>query len=224
MVPVNVTLFKWANGKSMSCEKTHVTLCWQNFWRWALCSYVTVQTVFEMRSTFLSSHVTFLACIWRMHTWQGSWDFPGGPVVKTLPSNQGVQVQAPGSQLWSHMPHGQNTKTQNRNNVVIKSVKTLKIIYVKKIFKRKIPVPVGCTLMNIAYVSYFKTCQIPKAEFITTIPISITTALSSQIKDSGNMLWSFVFQALGLASLTRHLGTLLGFELLASGLCSCPWS
>ena len=59
--------------------------------------------------------------------------------------------------------------------------------------------------MNIAYVSYFKTCQISKAEFITTVPVSITTALSSQIKDSGNVLWSFVFQALGLASLTCDL-------------------
>ena len=105
------------------------------------------------------------------------------------------------------MPHGQNIKTQNRNNLVIKSVKTLKMIYVKKNLKKKKknPVPVRCKLMNIAYVSYFKTCQISKAEFITTVPVSITTALSSQIKDSGNVLWSFVFQALGLASLTCDL-------------------
>ena len=127
-------------------------------------------------------------------------------MVKTSPSNQGVWVQAPVRELGSHMPRGQNIKTQNRNNVVIKSVKTLKRIYVKKILKKKKnPVPVRCKLMNIAYVSYFKTCQISKAEFITTVPVSITTALSSQIKDSGNMLWSFVFQALGLASLTCDL-------------------
>ena len=161
-----------------------------------------------------------------MHTWKGSWDFPGGPVVKTSPSNQGVWVQAPVRELGSHMPHGQNIKTQNRNNVVIKSVKTLKMIYVKKILKKKKnPVPVRCQLMNIAYVSYFKTCQISKAEFITTVPVSITTALSSQIKDSGNMLWSFVSQALGLASLTCDLWGELSSDLnSASRLCRCPWT
>ena len=58
-------------------------------------------------------------------------------MVKTSPSNQGVWVQAPVRELGSHMPRGQNIKTQNRNNVVIKSVKTLKMIYVKKILKKK---------------------------------------------------------------------------------------
>ena len=81
------------------------------------------------------------------------------------------------------------------------------MIYVKKILKKKKnkPVPVGCKLMYIAYVSYFKTCQTSKAELITTILVSIPAALSSQIKGSGNMLRSFVFQALGLASLTCDL-------------------
>ena len=31
------------------------------------------------------------------------WDFPGGPVVKTLPSMQGVQVQSLVTELRSHM-------------------------------------------------------------------------------------------------------------------------
>ena len=39
-------------------------------------------------------------------------NFPGDPVVKTLPSNAGVQVWAlPDPELSSHMPCGQKTET-----------------------------------------------------------------------------------------------------------------
>ena len=39
-------------------------------------------------------------------------DFPGGPVVKTLPSMEGgVQVESLVGELRSHMPGGQKTKT-----------------------------------------------------------------------------------------------------------------
>ena len=39
-----------------------------------------------------------------------SWDFPGGSVVKTLPSNSGSAGSIPGWQLRSHMPHSQKNK------------------------------------------------------------------------------------------------------------------
>ena len=55
--------------------------------------------------------------------------FPGGPVVM-----QGVWVQS--LQLRSHMPHNQKTKTENRNNIVKNSIKTLKMIYIEKTFKK----------------------------------------------------------------------------------------
>ena len=59
-------------------------------------------------------------------------DFPGGPVVKTSPSNAGGEGQIPGRELRSHMPQGQKTKTQNRSNLVTDSIKTLKMVYIKK--------------------------------------------------------------------------------------------
>ena len=34
-------------------------------------------------------------------------DFPGGPVVKNLPSNAGKQVQSMVGELRSHMPHSE---------------------------------------------------------------------------------------------------------------------
>ena len=39
------------------------------------------------------------------------WDFPGGPVVKTLPSSAGVVGLIPGQGVRCHMPRGQ--KDQN---------------------------------------------------------------------------------------------------------------
>jgi len=35
-------------------------------------------------------------------------------------------------ELRSHMPHGQKTKTYNRSNIVTNSVKTLKMVHIKK--------------------------------------------------------------------------------------------
>ena len=37
-------------------------------------------------------------------------DFPGGPMVKTLPSNAGVPVQSLVGELRSHMPCNQKPK------------------------------------------------------------------------------------------------------------------
>ena len=39
-------------------------------------------------------------------------DFPGGPVVKTLPSNAGGLGSIPGWGSKSHMPRNQKTKTK----------------------------------------------------------------------------------------------------------------
>ena len=57
---------------------------------------------------------------------QGTGDFSGGPVVKTLPSSAGGAVRSLVGKLRSHMPHGQKTKTQNRSNIVTNSIKTFK--------------------------------------------------------------------------------------------------
>ena len=45
---------------------------------------------------------------------------------------QGVWVQSLVGELRSHMPLGQNTKTWNRSNIVIKSMKSLKMVHIKK--------------------------------------------------------------------------------------------
>ena len=50
---------------------------------------------------------------------------------------QGVWVGSLIEELRSHMSHGQNTKTENRNNIVTNLVKTLKWSTSKKILKRK---------------------------------------------------------------------------------------
>ena len=39
--------------------------------------------------------------------------------------------------VGSHLPHGQKTKTKTRNNIVTNSIKTLKIVNIKKSLKRK---------------------------------------------------------------------------------------
>ena len=65
------------------------------------------------------------------------WDFPGGPVVKTSPSNEGGAVPSLVGKLRSHMPLGQKPKTQNRSNIVTNSIKTLKMAHTKKKQKPK---------------------------------------------------------------------------------------
>ena len=59
-------------------------------------------------------------------------DFSGDPVVKTLPSNKGGTGSISSGGLRSHMPHSQKTKTQNRSNIVTNSIKTLKMVHIKK--------------------------------------------------------------------------------------------
>ena len=49
---------------------------------------------------------------------------------------QEVRVRSLVGGLGSHMPQGQNTKTENRSNTVINSIKTLKMVHIKKVFKK----------------------------------------------------------------------------------------
>ena len=53
-----------------------------------------------------------------------TWGFPGGPVVKTLPSKAGGVDSLPGLGARSLMP--QDQKTENRSNIVTTTIKTLK--------------------------------------------------------------------------------------------------
>ena len=39
----------------------------------------------------------------------------------------------------THVPYSQNTKAENRSSVVANSIKTLKMIYIKKILKKELP-------------------------------------------------------------------------------------
>ena len=61
-------------------------------------------------------------------------DFPGGLVIKTWLPMQGVRVSIPGCRaVRSHMPHDQkNQNINNRTNVITNSIKTLKIVHIKK--------------------------------------------------------------------------------------------
>ena len=56
---------------------------------------------------------------------QQNGDFPGGPVVKTLPSNAGGAVSIPGQ--GAVIPHA-SWPMSNRNSIVTNSVKTLKMV------------------------------------------------------------------------------------------------
>ena len=65
-------------------------------------------------------------------------DFLGGLVVKTLPSNAGGVGLIPGSR--AKIPHASWLKNQNiksRSNIVINSIKTLKIVHIGKFFQKK---------------------------------------------------------------------------------------
>ena len=47
------------------------------------------------------------------------WDFPGGPVVKTSPSNTGVAGLIPGAGARIPPALGPKTKTKKRSNIVL---------------------------------------------------------------------------------------------------------
>ena len=55
-----------------------------------------------------TSHFVFGTSVFSVRKWG---DFPGGPVVKTLPSDAGGAGLIAGVELRSHMPRGHKTKT-----------------------------------------------------------------------------------------------------------------
>ena len=63
-------------------------------------------------------------------------DFPGGALVKVLPSNEGNVGLTPGRDLRSHIRHGQKTKTENRDVIVTDSTEFKKWSTWKKILKK----------------------------------------------------------------------------------------
>ena len=60
-------------------------------------------------------------------------DFPGGPVVKTSPSNAGGagSISSQGAKI-SHALQPKNQNVNNRSGGVTNSIKTLKTIHIKK--------------------------------------------------------------------------------------------
>ena len=55
--------------------------------------------------------------------------------IRLWPPKQGDLVWLLAGELRSHMPRGQKTKTYNGNNIVPNSVKTLKMVHIKKSLK-----------------------------------------------------------------------------------------
>ena len=65
-------------------------------------------------------------------------DFPGGPVVGTSPSNAERASSLPGGgNKMLHALRPEKTKNKNGSNIVTNSVKTLKMVHIKKTFKEK---------------------------------------------------------------------------------------
>ena len=63
-------------------------------------------------------------------------DFPGGPVVKTLPSNAGVVDFIPGSVFGggANIPYVWRPKNENKSNskTITNSIEILKMVHIKK--------------------------------------------------------------------------------------------
>jgi len=76
------------------------------------------------------------------------WDFPDNPVVKTLLSSAGGAGSIPGGQvkiLHASWPNNQNIN--NRSNIVINSIKTLKNSpHKKKSLKKEVHLPISMTV------------------------------------------------------------------------------
>ena len=109
-------------------------------WKW-LCDFLGKFTIHQENEYFhkylpksktknFSSNDHSTGKIWNMK------DFPGCPVVKTLPSNAGCAGSIPGQGAKiSHASWSKN-QTKNRSNIVTNSVKTLKLVHIKKFFKK----------------------------------------------------------------------------------------
>ena len=81
------------------------------------------------------------AWMWGGLIWKATVDFPGGPMLKTLPSNVEGASLIPGS--GAKIPHAsrQKNKIQNRSHLVTNPIKIFKMIHSqkrkKKIFKKR---------------------------------------------------------------------------------------
>ena len=53
-------------------------------------------------------------------------------------SVQDLQVQSLVGELRSHIPCGQRAETENRNNMTTNSIKTFKMVHIKKILKKNL--------------------------------------------------------------------------------------
>ena len=60
------------------------------------------------------------------------WVFPGGPVVKTLPSNAGGVSLTPGLDPCA----SREKKNKEQKQIVTNSTKTLKMVHIKKLYKK----------------------------------------------------------------------------------------
>ena len=65
-------------------------------------------------------------------------NFPGHPGIKTSPSNAGAAGSIPGQGAKILHALWQKTKKQKRSNIVTNSIRTVKMILIKKIFKKLI--------------------------------------------------------------------------------------
>ena len=57
-------------------------------------------------------------------------DFPGVQWLRLCLPAQEVWVQSLARELRSHMPHSQKTETENINDIVTNSIKTLEIVHI----------------------------------------------------------------------------------------------
>ena len=60
------------------------------------------------------------------------WDFSGGLVVKTSLPMHGVWIRSLVRELRSHIPQWQKSKTENRSTILVNSIKTLKMVHIRK--------------------------------------------------------------------------------------------
>ena len=61
-----------------------------------------------------------------------NWDFPGGPVVKTLPSSAGGVGLIPGQGAKIPQASWPKSNVNSRSNIVTNSTKTFKMVHIKK--------------------------------------------------------------------------------------------
>ena len=96
-------------------------------------------------------------------------NFPGRPGVKTSPSNAGAAGSIPGQGAKILHAFCQKTKMQNRSNTVTNSIRTFKIILIKKIFKKWIFMKefTFLTLLNLSRTQSFLGSAAPRDPSLT---------------------------------------------------------